>query len=719
MKSPLFSLLYSLLFFFITTTTYCKEYTIKEITKKEIRLNSTKNLKERILILFELATYYQENNIVIATNYRKSLEKLIAPNSSKKVELEILIIKEKLLKQDFENIIEKITALKSQSNKIAAKDLFLELAYLEAQFYYQKRDFEKSKKIIAAILKNYKNSKTLLIANFYLLKASIGGQELNFDLQLMLSQKAQKIYELKKNNAGINKCKIQITYNYLYRKNFDKAILFVKEALNSNRDTKSNLDLMKEKLALGTVFFYLKKYDIAKTHLTTTMQINKATQLNNDGINTIALRYLNLSNFELGNYDAVLNYCTTELKKTKDNYCKYALYYQLTVTNNKIKNFTSAKIYLDSMQVIADKDKNFTKVDRIEYLTEAATTEAGLGNFKKAYDYSQQYNKKYRVITDSINAQLTIENQTRFELNDKDLNLKKLQIKEQATKIELLKNRKETSRLYVILYFVLAIVYVILMIIRRNKKKNKLLTEQNELIQRKETQLRHSNETIKKTFSIISHDLREPFNVMLGYSEYILENHKGLKTEEVLKYVQVINKAAKTNLDLTNQLLSWSLQQQGGFYVNKKMQKVHPIINSVLNNFQALADISLVQLDYKKSDILVSVDKDILTNILNNLVTNAIKNAKQTTSITIKDYLENDQLYIEVINQGDALTEDTIAELNSPVQQKQFEFNKETNDFKGGFGLVYIKELINLYDGTIYFYCNQKEGCIVKVILPI
>jgi PAS domain S-box-containing protein len=90
------------------------------------------------------------------------------------------------------------------------------------------------------------------------------------------------------------------------------------------------------------------------------------------------------------------------------------------------------------------------------------------------------------------------------------------------------------------------------------------------LLKERESQLRELNSTKDKLFSIIAHDLRSPFNAILGLSELLIENTKDFEVAESEKYLEIINSSAKNTLILLDNLLTWAKSQTGKIFITGK-----------------------------------------------------------------------------------------------------------------------------------------------------
>ena len=699
-------------FIFSALLLHAQNSTSSQIIDFEKNLNKITDPEEQIKHLLTLAKYYQENNLEKSTYYRKTLEKKINNFPSIKIDYALLLITEFILKENYDRALEKINELKNDPSVNLGDDNLLKINYLEAHCYSQQKNYIESRIIVEATLKKHKTSKSTIIAEFHLLKAKVSYSGENIKTLLKETLEAKKIFEYNNDHAGLNKCMISFSYGYMYVKNYEQALIYAENALTSNRAAKSKYDLMLEELAVGTCYSFLQKHKLAETHLYNVLKINKELKLNNTRIYSIALRYINFSNFQLGKYEAVISYCTNELNNVSDNYSKYALYFQMAATYNKTKNFTAAKRNLDLMKVIIESSPNFTDIDRIDFYTEAYKTEAGLGNYKQAYAYSKSYIDRYTSIMDSINALSTIENQARFELKEKDIKLKNFKLKEQASKLILFKAEQERK----ILIVLICTAILALVIITYFTKK---LATKNKLIQAHELELEQSNKTIKRTFSIISHDLKDPFNAVLGYSDYILRNFDDITNSDIQNYVTSIHEAATNNLNFTTQLLTWSLQQQGGFKVNKVKTDVDKIVEQALLVLQPFAVQNHINLIQEKSQISAAIDEDIVLNVLNNLLSNSIKNSVPNDAVIVRYYTATNQLVFEIIDEGIGVSSEQLEKLNTIKPVEKFEFIKIQEEYKGGFGLQSVKALIQLYGGSIVFIANKLKGTTVIISFPL
>ncbi|WP_291846081.1 histidine kinase dimerization/phospho-acceptor domain-containing protein [Lutibacter sp.] len=100
-----------------------------------------------------------------------------------------------------------------------------------------------------------------------------------------------------------------------------------------------------------------------------------------------------------------------------------------------------------------------------------------------------------------------------------------------------------------------------IMLLKEMDQKTILL--KNTRIQQDKLKLEALNITKDKLFSIIAHDLRSPFNGILGFSELLIKNTQDFEVGESEKYLGIINSSAKSTLTLLDNLLHWAKTQTG------------------------------------------------------------------------------------------------------------------------------------------------------------
>jgi PAS domain S-box-containing protein len=250
--------------------------------------------------------------------------------------------------------------------------------------------------------------------------------------------------------------------------------------------------------------------------------------------------------------------------------------------------------------------------------------------------------------------------------------------------------------------------------ISRDINSAKLSEEKLELYSK---ELKELNAGKDKLFSIIAHDLRGPFNPLLGISEILVNDFESLSTEKLKYYHKEIHKALKNEYTLLENLLNWSRLETGQMKFNPMTIRLHDTTESVINLLSENAKVKVITLLNKTSkDIFVSADPNMLYSVLQNLIANSIKFTNNGGEIKIySEDAGNDSVQVTVSDNGVGMTKDHTKDL--------FGFSAAstngTNNEKGtGLGLMICKEMVELHSGTISVKSEKGKGTDISFTLP-
>ena len=248
-------------------------------------------------------------------------------------------------------------------------------------------------------------------------------------------------------------------------------------------------------------------------------------------------------------------------------------------------------------------------------------------------------------------------------------------------------------------------------------KTSFMLEEERKLVTKQNEELKILNQTKNRFFSIISHDLKSPFNIILGFSE-ILDKDYDKYTEEKRKfYINKIQTSANTVFTLLENLLDWSSLQIKGRKIELENTNIYNFINEVtmpLRIVSSKKNIKLINLI--SNEINIDVDKYSNSVILGNLINNAIKFSFEDSKIEISASLNANKITYQIRDFGTGMTEDCVNNI--------FNLNKQnsksgTKDEKGsGLGLIICKELVEINKGEIWVESEVDKGTTFYVSIP-
>ncbi|MBW6537348.1 MAG: PAS domain-containing sensor histidine kinase [Mariniphaga sp.] len=246
--------------------------------------------------------------------------------------------------------------------------------------------------------------------------------------------------------------------------------------------------------------------------------------------------------------------------------------------------------------------------------------------------------------------------------------------------------------------------------ITENKRQLETLLESEKI-------LRELNATKNKFFSIIGHDLMDPFNALLGFSRLLNEALEKNEKSDSLEFAQYIQQSAQNIFTLLQNLLIWTRTQSGKINCHPEIVDIEEMICNTLSALKpnALNKEIEIRLDIEKN-IKAIIDDNMISTVLRNLVMNAIKFTRKGGTVIIKANIRNNNLNFSVSDTGIAIDEKHINQLFS--LGKSFT-TKGTNDETGtGLGLVICKEFIDIHNGRIWVESTPGKGSTFYFSIP-
>jgi PAS domain S-box-containing protein len=245
-----------------------------------------------------------------------------------------------------------------------------------------------------------------------------------------------------------------------------------------------------------------------------------------------------------------------------------------------------------------------------------------------------------------------------------------------------------------------------------NRKRAELALKENE---RKLLQL---NTDKDRFISILSHDLRSPFNNLLGLSEVLTEDIRKLDIVEIEEIAKNINKTAQTTFNLLEDILMWARANSGKIPFNPKTLSLEDICKNTLEIFNQSAKAKNIAINYSVPDhINVFADIDMLKTVLRNLVSNAIKFTNKNGAININAEENDGNVTISVFDNGIGIKPDDLTKL---FNISEVLTTKGTAEETGtGLGLLLCKEFVEKHGGKIWVESEVGKGSEFKFTLPI
>ena len=237
-------------------------------------------------------------------------------------------------------------------------------------------------------------------------------------------------------------------------------------------------------------------------------------------------------------------------------------------------------------------------------------------------------------------------------------------------------------------------------------------------IRESEIKLLQLNADKDRFISILSHDLRSPFNNLLGLSEVLIEDVRKIDIDEIEEIANNIYKSARNSYNLLEDILLWARTQQGKIPFKPLILSFGDICQDILKTLNPNAKAKNITISYSAPDeINVFADIDMLKTVLRNLVSNAIKFTNNGGAIKINAAENFKNVTISVSDNGVGIASEDIKKLFDIAQVLT---TKGTAEETGtGLGLLLCKDFVEKHCGKIWVESEVGKGSDFKFTLPL
>jgi two-component system, sensor histidine kinase and response regulator len=239
----------------------------------------------------------------------------------------------------------------------------------------------------------------------------------------------------------------------------------------------------------------------------------------------------------------------------------------------------------------------------------------------------------------------------------------------------------------------------------------------NDYIIKQNNQLKSLNKTKDRLFSIIAHDLKNPFNSIIGFTNLLRTNYDSFDEEKKFEYIEIINNSAKNGYQLLENLLTWSRSQLDNIKIEKTNFNLNEAIIEEIENLNSQALTKNIIIEFSpSSENIVFADMNSISLVIRNLISNAIKYSYANGEIIIS--VEKVDQFIE------CSIKDNGVGIESAKLENLFNFedvvstNGTNNETGTGLGLMLCNEFILKNNGNISVDSEPLKGSIFKFTLP-
>ncbi len=230
--------------------------------------------------------------------------------------------------------------------------------------------------------------------------------------------------------------------------------------------------------------------------------------------------------------------------------------------------------------------------------------------------------------------------------------------------------------------------------------------------------LRQLNENKNKFFSIIAHDLRNPFQGLLGYMELFDSEFESISDAEKRFLIKELFNNIKNVYSLVDNLLLWSRIQSGRMIINPENLNIGQIINEVLLVLKLNIKNKEIEIENNINEsYAVYADAESLKIILLNIITNSIKFTPRKGKIILNSGTDGNTAHISICDSGIGIPDEVLSKLFD-ISERHSRPGTE-NERGSGFGLTLCKDLLEKNSGSISIQSKKGEGTTFTVSLPL
>jgi signal transduction histidine kinase len=223
--------------------------------------------------------------------------------------------------------------------------------------------------------------------------------------------------------------------------------------------------------------------------------------------------------------------------------------------------------------------------------------------------------------------------------------------------------------------------------------------------------------TKDKFFSIISHDLKNPFNAILGFTNLLEENYDSYSAKDHKKFITNISKAATSSFKLVQNLLDWSRAQSKATEPERKEFDISIVVNQAINTVKPAATNKFIRINTEVPyGIQVIADENMIETVIRNLLSNAVKFSIEHEEIKLYIKEENKFVYLSVEDKGVGIEKEDLDNLFKIDKQVRTKGTK--NESGTGLGLLLCHEFMKLNMGDIIVKSEPVKGSTFTLKIP-
>ncbi len=223
----------------------------------------------------------------------------------------------------------------------------------------------------------------------------------------------------------------------------------------------------------------------------------------------------------------------------------------------------------------------------------------------------------------------------------------------------------------------------------------------------------------KELIANVSHDLRTPLAIILGYIETMQIKQDKLSKEELEKYLGIVRNSTEKLTNLVEQLFEYSKLEAKQIEPVKETFHISDLAHDVYEKYQRMAaDKSIsIKLEVEENLPMVFADVSLVERVIQNLMDNALKFTPDHGSVTLSFQSNDKQVMVSIQDTGPGIPESELSHIFE--RHKKTERSSKGLNTGAGLGLAIVKKIIELHESTVQVFSGPNEGTKFQFALPL
>ena len=256
------------------------------------------------------------------------------------------------------------------------------------------------------------------------------------------------------------------------------------------------------------------------------------------------------------------------------------------------------------------------------------------------------------------------------------------------------------------------------LLMERSRQLEEKVLERTRKINEQKEELAKINQTKDKLLSIIAHDLKNPFNSILGFSEILAENPDQFDCDKLKSMCRLIHQQAQSAHSLLENMLQWAKTQTDQIVFKPESISLKNLVDEAVSQITLLSHKKNTHIELTtEGDLRVVADRQMLQIILRNLLSNAVKYTEQEGRVLVTAEQDNGMIRISVRDNGVGINKEKLSYLEQGVLVRAMKGTE--NEIGSGLGLLLCREFIRKMGGVLEIESTQGQGSCFSFTIPL